>query len=176
MTVSVILVTFVSLTFVGAAALLQMQIGKMQDDFYGKVEVAVYLCPAGTSSEPTCAGGEVTDDQKQAILDALDAPDVAPYIESVTAESKEQAFETFQRQFEGQYWAQVMTVDDMNESLRIKLTDPALARAGRRHAAGRGAAHHDDHPALGAQPPARDRDHADGRRVEPVHPAASWMN
>jgi cell division transport system permease protein len=124
MTISVILVTFVSLTFVGAAALLQMQIGKMQDDFYGKVEVAVYLCPAGTSSEPTCAGGEVTDDQKQAILDALDAPDVAPYIESVTAESKEQAFETFQRQFEGQYWAQVMTVDDMNESLRIKLTDP----------------------------------------------------
>lgn len=124
MTVSVILVTFVSLTFVGSAALLQMQISKMQDDFYGKVEVAVYLCPAGTSPEPTCAGGEVTEEQKEAVLDALDAPDVAPYIESVTSESKEEAFATFQRQFEGQYWAQVTTVDDMNESLRIKLTDP----------------------------------------------------
>lgn len=124
MTVSVILVTFVSLTFVGAAALLQMQIGKMQDDFYDRVEVSVYLCPAGISAEPTCAGGEVTDEQKQAIEDALDAPDVAPYIADVFPESKEQAFETFQRQFEGQFWAQVTTVDDMNESLRIKLTDP----------------------------------------------------
>jgi cell division transport system permease protein len=124
MTVSVVLVTFVSLTFVGAAGLLQMQIGKMQDDWYDKVEVSVYLCPAGESSEPTCAGGEVTEEQKQAVQDALAAPDVAPYIQSVATESKEQAFETFQRQFEGQFWAQVTTVDDMNESLRIKLTDP----------------------------------------------------
>ena len=124
MTVSVVLVTFVSLTFVGAAALLQLQISKMQDDWYDKVEVSVYLCPAGESSVPTCAGGEVTDDQKSAIRAALDAPDVAPYIDDVFEESKEQAYETFQRQFEGQFWAQVTTVDDMNESLRIKLTDP----------------------------------------------------
>jgi len=124
MAVSVILVTFVSLTFVGAAALLQLQITKMQDDFYDKVEVSVYLCPAGTSSAPTCAGGEVTDEQKQAIRDALDAPDVAPYIEQITEETKAQAFRTFQRQFEGQYWAQITTEADMNESLRIKLTDP----------------------------------------------------
>jgi cell division transport system permease protein len=125
MTVSVILVTFVSLTFVGAAALLQMQIGKMQDDWYDKVEVAVYLCPAGTSSAPTCAGGEVTDEQKQAIKDALAAPDVAPYIDETFEESKEQAYATFERQFEGQFWAQLTTVDDMNESLRIKLKDPS---------------------------------------------------
>lgn len=124
MTISVILVTFVSLTFVGAAALLQMQIGKMQDDWYDKVEVTVYLCPAGESPEPTCAGGEVTAEQKAAIRAALDAPDVAPYIDEIFEESKEQAFATFQRQFEGQFWAQVTTVDDMNESLRIKLTDP----------------------------------------------------
>jgi cell division transport system permease protein len=124
MTISVILVTFVSLTFVGAAALLQLQIGKMQDDWYDKVEVTVYLCPAGTSSAATCAGGEVTAEQKQAILDALKAPDVAPYIEHTYEESKEEAYETFQRQYEGQFWAELMTVDDMNETLRIKLTDP----------------------------------------------------
>ena len=59
MTISVVLVTFVSLTFVGSAALLQLQIGKMKDDWYDKVEVSVFLCPA-TSPEPTCAGGEVT--------------------------------------------------------------------------------------------------------------------
>lgn len=60
MTVSVVLVTFVSLTFVGSAALLQAQIGKMKDDWYDKVEVSVFLCPQN-SSEPTCVG-EVTDD------------------------------------------------------------------------------------------------------------------
>lgn len=124
MTISVVLVTFVSLTFVGAAALLQMQIGKMQDDWYDKVEVTVYLCPAGESPEPTCAGGEVTPEQKEAIKAALDAPDVKPYIAKTHEESKEQAYATFQRQFEGQFWAQVTTVDDMNESLRIKLKDP----------------------------------------------------
>ncbi len=124
MAVSVVLVTFVSLSFVGAAALLQMQITKMKDDWYGKVEVAVYLCPAGESPEPTCAGGEVTDEQKKAIRDALAAPDVAPYIEKISEETKEQAYETFERQFDGQFWAQITTVDDMNESLRIKLTDP----------------------------------------------------
>ena len=72
MTVSVILVTFVSLTFVGSAALLQSQIGKMKDDWYDKVEVSVFLCPRD-SSEPTCAGGEVTDAQKADIEAALDA-------------------------------------------------------------------------------------------------------
>ncbi|HEY0217759.1 MAG TPA: permease-like cell division protein FtsX [Cellulomonas sp.] len=125
MTISVVLVTFVSLTFVGAAGLLQTQIGKMKDDWYDKVEVTVYLCPAGISSAATCAGGEVTDEQKQAILDALDAPDVAPYVEHTYEETKEQAWATFQKRFADQYFAQLMTADDMNESLRIKLTDPS---------------------------------------------------
>ena len=50
MTISVILVTFVSLTFVGAAALLQTQIGKMKDDWYDKVEVSVFLCPQNSTA------------------------------------------------------------------------------------------------------------------------------
>ena len=75
MTISVILVTFVSLTFVGAAALLQTQIGKMKDDWYDKVEVSVFLCPQN-STAPTCASGEVTDDQKADIQAALASPEV----------------------------------------------------------------------------------------------------
>ncbi len=47
MTVSVVLVTFVSLTFVGASLLLQAQIGKLKDDWYDKVEVSVFLCRQG---------------------------------------------------------------------------------------------------------------------------------
>lgn len=123
MTVSVILVTFVSLTFVGVASLLQTQIGKMKDDWYDKVEVSAFLCPAH-SSAPTCAGGEVTDEQKAAIEAALAAPEVAPLIQDVQIETKEEAFAAFQERFAGQFWATAATVDDMNASFRIKLTDP----------------------------------------------------
>ncbi len=45
MAISVILVTFVSLTFVGAAGLLQLQINQMKDEWYDKVEVSIFLCP-----------------------------------------------------------------------------------------------------------------------------------
>lgn len=123
MTVSVVLVTFVCLTFLGAAALLQTQIGKMKDDWYDKVEVSVFLCPA-SSAERTCAAGEVTDEQRADILGALEAPEVAPYVEQVFTETKQEAYESFQRQFGDQFWASAATVDDMNASYRIKLTDP----------------------------------------------------
>src|SRR3954452_19310068 len=123
MTISVILVTFVSLTFVGSAALLQTQIGKMKDDWYDKVEVSVFLCPQN-STEPTCASGEVTDDQKAQIRAALDAPEIKPYVEHIYTETKEQAYDSFQKQFKDQFWASAATVDDMNSSFRIKLADP----------------------------------------------------
>lgn len=123
MTISVILVTFVSLTFVGVASLLQTQIGKMKDDWYDKVEVSAFLCPAN-SSAPTCAGGEVTPEQRADIEAALKAPEVAPLIEDTDFETKEEAFASFQERFAGQFWASAATVDDMNASYRIKLTDP----------------------------------------------------
>ncbi len=123
MTISVVLVTFVSLTFVGAAALLQMQIGAMKDDWYDKVEVSVYLCPQ-VSSKATCAGGEVTDDQKEAIEAELASADIAPYVEKVYFETKEEAFESFQKMYSDQWWAEETTADDMSPSFRIKLADP----------------------------------------------------
>ena len=45
MVVSVVLVTFISLVFVGSSALIQLQIGKAKGDWYDKVQVAVWLCP-----------------------------------------------------------------------------------------------------------------------------------
>ena len=46
MVVSVVLVTFISLTFVGTAALLQLQIAQMKNYWYDRAQVAVYLCTA----------------------------------------------------------------------------------------------------------------------------------
>ena len=123
MTFAVIVVTFVSLTFVGAGLLLQMQVNKFKGDWYDKVEVTVYLCPPG-STVPTCAGGEATEEQISEIEQLLQSPEVAPEIQSVTFESKEQAWGTFAEQFSDRWWFSTVSVEDMNASFRIKLTDP----------------------------------------------------
>ncbi|HWS57100.1 MAG TPA: permease-like cell division protein FtsX [Actinotalea sp.] len=123
MTISVILVTFVSLTFVGAAGLLQLQINEMKDDWYDKVEVSIFLCPAD-SDAPTCAGGEVTDEQIAALRTELEGEALAPYVEEVYFESKEDAFVSFQERFADEWWAQGVTADQLQASFRVALVDP----------------------------------------------------
>ena len=123
MTISVILVTFVSLTFVGAAALLQVQIGNMKDDWYDKVEVSIFLCPAD-STQPTCADGEATQEQMDEVKGVLESDALAPYIQTVYTESKEEAFAALQEQMAGTVWAESVTVDLMQVSYRVKLIDP----------------------------------------------------
>jgi len=123
MTISVILVTFVSLTFVGAASLLQMQVSKLKDDWYGKVEVTVLLCPTG-SSKVQCASGEATPEQVTDLEALIASPELAPEIQEVWFETKEQAFDSFQEYFSGQDWAEAIRVEDMQASFRIKLVNP----------------------------------------------------
>ncbi len=72
MATSVVLVTFISLAFVGAAILLQMQISNMKDDWYDRVEVSIFLCPA-SSSVPNCASGEATEEQVAELRKERDA-------------------------------------------------------------------------------------------------------
>lgn len=123
MSVAVVLVTFVSLTFVGAAALLQVQIGNMKDEWYDKVEVSIFLCPAD-STVPTCAEGEVTQEQMDAVQGVLQSDALAPYVQTIFTESKQEAFDALQRQMAGTVWAESVTVDLMQVSYRVKLTDP----------------------------------------------------
>lgn len=123
MAIAVILVTFVSLTFVGAAALLQQQVDNLKDDWYDRVEVSIFLCPAD-SSQPTCADGEVTEEQMAAVLAVLEGEALAPYVDTIYTESKEEAFAALQEQMAGTVWAESVTVDLMQVSFRVKLTDP----------------------------------------------------
>ena len=123
MTISVILVTFVSLTFVGAAGLLQLQIDQMKDDWYDRVEVSIYLCPQD-SDAPTCAGGEATPDQMDALRAQLESQTLAPYVEQVYFESKEDAFVAFQELYPDEWWAQGITAEQLQASFRVALIDP----------------------------------------------------
>ena len=123
MTVSVILVTFVSLTFVGAAGLLQLQINEMKGDWYDKVEVSIFLCPAD-SEVPTCAGGEATDEQIAELRTRLEGEELSPYVKEVFFESKEDAFASFTEQYADEAWAQGVTAEDLQASFRVALVDP----------------------------------------------------
>jgi cell division transport system permease protein len=91
MVISVVLVTFVSLLFVGAAILLQMQVGQMKDFWYDRVQVSVFLCPPD-SEATNCVDGEVTGDQKDQIRSELESSDLAPYVDKVYFEDKTEAY------------------------------------------------------------------------------------
>ncbi|MCF4119810.1 permease-like cell division protein FtsX [Antribacter sp. KLBMP9083] len=122
MVVAVVLVTFVSLTFVGSAALLQAQIGKLKDDWYDLVEVSVFLCPT-SSLAPTCAAGEATDEQIEA-LQAVIGTELSGEVQQVYVESKEDAFADFEERYPDGYQGTQLTAEDMQASLRLKLADP----------------------------------------------------
>ncbi len=122
MTVSVILVAFVSLLFVGASALLQLQISTMKGDWYDKVEVSVYMCPV-SSARAECADGEATQEQIDAIEALINSDALAPYVASYTIESKAEAYESFMRGYGDTQIGQNATEDMMPVSFRIKLVD-----------------------------------------------------
>lgn len=123
MVIAVILVTFVSLGFVGAAALLQRQVDLLRDDWHGLVEVSVFLCPQVGSLEPNCALGEATDEQIEALRAIIDT-ELGSMVDEVFFETKEDSFEAFLRSHPSGFWSGVqLTAEDMQASFRLSLAD-----------------------------------------------------
>ncbi len=121
MTISVILVTFVSLTFVGAAMLMQMQIGTMRDYWADRAQVAVFMCSA-FSTEATCANGAATPEQIAEVQAALDSAALSPLIRDVRFETREEAYQNV-IDLLGEDYASVITPDQLNETYWINLVD-----------------------------------------------------
>jgi cell division transport system permease protein len=126
MIVSVILVTFISLTFVGTAGLLQQQIGSMKTYWYDKAQVAIYLCTK-TSPQEICPQGEASKDVQGTITERLESATLAPYIEQYYFENHQQAFETFQKEFKDNSVAKYVTPEQLNETFWVNLKDPNQA-------------------------------------------------
>ncbi|SDS08484.1 cell division protein FtsX [Agromyces flavus] len=124
MVISVVLVTFVSLTFVGTAALLQLQIAQMRGYWYDRAQVAVYLCTAVSTAEG-CVEGEATPEQKEAVEAQLNSDTLDPFIDEYYFEDREQAYENFQDQFAGTPAADYVTPDVLNETFWVNLVDPS---------------------------------------------------
>lgn len=123
MTLSVILVTLVSLVFVGSGMLLQMQVSKMQSQWSDKVEVTVSMCVASDVSG-NCRGQKASQEQIDAIERQLKTAPLVDEIDSYHFEDEQAAYEEFKKQLGNTELGQSVTPDLLPVSFRIKLKDP----------------------------------------------------
>lgn len=122
MVVSVIIVTAVSLTFVGVGALMQKQILDMKATLVEQSQVTIFMCsPHSTSA--SCAGGPATDAQIESARQALEGDVLSPYISSYTERSQKEALAIYQEQFAGEGFVSNFTEEDMPVSFHITLTN-----------------------------------------------------
>jgi cell division transport system permease protein len=120
MTLAMIITTGVSLAFLGAAVLFNQQVNVSKDFWYDKVEVSVFLC-GDVSNAPSCAGGAVTQTQRDQIRSDLEA---MPQVQKIYYESKQEAYKRFKQQFKSSAIVDNVTAEQMPESFRVKLTNP----------------------------------------------------
>ncbi|WP_144797231.1 permease-like cell division protein FtsX [Microbacterium paludicola] len=126
MVISVVLVTFISLTFVGAAILMQGQISTMRDYWTERAQVAVYMCSSVSEAE-TCLDGAATEEQVAQVNDELAGPALNTLISEVRFETKEEAYANLIEQI-GSEQASVLTEDQMFETFWVTLKDPTQSQ------------------------------------------------
>jgi cell division transport system permease protein len=122
MTFAVVVSVALSLALFGGSLLMRDQVSTMKGYWYDKVNVSIFLCnKSDAESDPHCAKGAVTTDEKNQIKADLDKMDV---VQKVSYESSDEAYKHYKQQFGDSALAQSLTPDQMQESYRIKLKDP----------------------------------------------------
>ncbi|MFJ9154219.1 permease-like cell division protein FtsX [Streptomyces sp. NPDC102270] len=122
MTFAVIVSVALSLALFGGSLLMSDQVGAMKGYWYDKVNVSIFLCnKSDAESDPNCAKGAVTEDQKKGVLADLKKMSV---VETVIHETQDEAYKHYKEQFGDSPLAASLTPDQMQESYRIKLKDP----------------------------------------------------
>jgi cell division transport system permease protein len=122
MTFAVIISVALSLALFGGSLLMSDQVNQMKGYWYDKVNVSIFLCNKGDAeSDPNCAKGPVTTDQKKQIVADLEK---MPVVDKVAHESQDEAYSHYKQQFGDSPLASSLTPDQLQESYRIKLKDP----------------------------------------------------
>lgn len=121
MTLAVIITVAVSLGLFGVSLLVRAQVSTMQDFWYDKVEVSIFLCSKG-SDTASCSGGEVTEAQRDQI--EADLESLRPLVSEIYYESKAEAYTRFKEQFANSPIVDNVTENALPESFRVKLSDP----------------------------------------------------
>ena len=126
MVISVVLVTFISLTFFGAAILLQFQINQMKGYWYDRAQVTVYFC-TDISPESYCNATEASADQIAAVKTDLEGSTLKPYIKQAIFENHKQAYADFQKVFANTSYASLASPDILSEAFQVNMKDPSQA-------------------------------------------------
>lgn len=126
MVVAVVLVTFISLTFFGAAILLQFQIAQMKGYWYDRAQVTVYFCDEYAISD-ACNATVATEEEIAAVRGELEGPTLSPYIESFAFETEQQAYENFLEQLGDTSYTELATPEIFPDAFWIDLIDPSQA-------------------------------------------------
>ncbi|WP_155054610.1 permease-like cell division protein FtsX [Streptomyces blattellae] len=122
MTFAVIISVALSLALFGGSLLMSDQVNTMKGYWYDRVNVSIFLCnKSDAESDPNCAKGAVTKDQKDQILGDLEKMSV---VDTVIYESQDEAYKHYKEEFGDSPLASSLTPDQMQESYRVKLKDP----------------------------------------------------
>lgn len=121
MTIAVIVTMAVSLTLLGAGFLTAMEVGVAKADLYQKIQISVFLCTESTQGGQCETGKGATEAQREEITQQLEAN---PEVAEVVYQSKQAAFDEFQRVFANSSAAASRTVDDMQDSFSVSLVNP----------------------------------------------------
>ena len=122
MTLAVVVTMWVSLSLFGAGLLAARQVDLLKDRWYDKIEISAFLCVKDVKGDNCDSGLDATDAEKAAILAAIQQN---PETQDVYYESKQDAFNQFKQVFAGSSIEDSLTVDQMQDSYRIKLKNPA---------------------------------------------------
>jgi cell division transport system permease protein len=124
MVIAVVVSTAVALVMLGSGLLMWQQTKHMQDYWYNKVEVAVYLCTAeDVGKYPTCQSA-FTPAQKTTIDTTLQH---TAYVETIYFDSQQEAYAEYETSAAGSALAQTAEPGEIPASFRVKLTDPSQA-------------------------------------------------
>ncbi|SDY70523.1 cell division protein FtsX [Micromonospora pattaloongensis] len=110
MSIAMIITMAVSLTMLGASGLMYMQVNKMKDFYYDKIEVSIWLSTDATAEQRTSLESSLKAD---------------PLVASVIYENREQAYNKFKSMFQdAPDFISAVKPDQLPESFRVKLKDP----------------------------------------------------
>lgn len=126
MVVSVVLVTFISLTFVGVAILLQGQITQMKGYWYDRAQVSIQFCSAFDKAG-NCAQAAATDAEVQAVQAKLAEPSIARYIERAEYQAPAEVLAQTRAYYADTAIGGLLTEEFVGGVIDVTLYDPSNA-------------------------------------------------
>ncbi|MEV1288665.1 permease-like cell division protein FtsX [Micromonospora sp. NPDC049679] len=110
MSIAMIITMAVSLTMLGASGLMYMQVDKMKEQYYGDLQVAIFLADGVSEEQRTTLQTELAGD---------------PLVKDVIHETKAMAYEKFKELYrDAPEFVSAVKADQLPESFRVKLKDP----------------------------------------------------